>query len=305
MDAGPVKPANKPTETIKPEKAAISEDEAGKSRLGDGETMGTSPPESVEQQRNRGSDAEWAMVRLTRTSLIATAVTAGVAILAAGFTGLQWWETHSGGELQRDQVRAIQTQADAAKMQAAAAAKAADAALAQVEAIGASVGVAQESVGVARSQFSASERNAANQLRPYMQITSVRDGFTVGARPRIQWQARNAGNVPAYNANNEFVVAMLPRSPSVNPWKLLKPQRAPPVTIGPGTQFEGAMQLPTVLTEAHIQSLRAGEIAIYTVGYIEYEGAGRQRHRSHHCGMWFITDDGAVTGEACKSPRDF
>src|SRR5690606_18193053 len=63
--------------------------------------------------------AEWAMVHQTRWIIRLTLATAVAAIIATAFTGLQWWEAHTGGKTAEKQADAAVTLANAAKEQVA------------------------------------------------------------------------------------------------------------------------------------------------------------------------------------------
>ncbi len=236
--------------------------------------------------------AAWAIVALT-------CVTAIAAIAASVFTGLQWWEAHTGSRLIEKQVVAAQTLADAAKTQAQAARD-------QVNALQSSVDVAKQGVGVARDQLQNARNSIALQTRPYVKVV-VRgfQGFSVGSQATAIIDLINSGQSPARRVAILSGMAILRYPYGGKMMSLLSRGGSNSVTLSiqPGIDAPDTLQQKQRLTDGDIQVLKSGFGRMYLFVAITYFDLFDRPHHTFMCQNVHIDAGGATIAEVCETGR--
>lgn len=116
------------------------------------------------------------------------------------------------------------------------------------------------------------------QLRAYVNIAQVRVEHLMG-KARFYIEIRNYGQTPAYETTTESGVK-LAKFPLVEELPLRAEPPAGKVIIGPGTPIHNMLPAQRQLTEAEIQQLRDGSMAIYVFGRIKYRDAFKRRRET-------------------------
>jgi hypothetical protein len=149
-------------------------------------------------KRNRGSDAEWAMVKLAGATVGLTLVTAAAAIAASWAAWHQATDPTPGRH------------ADAAAKNAASAAKFAAAAQTQADA---SKSLAQSTAALAATggaQLGTARDTASRQLRAYVSVAPSRlTDFRDGTAPQGGAHVTTMGQTPAYDVRSRTYLAAL------------------------------------------------------------------------------------------------
>lgn len=168
------------------------------------------------QQRQPGTDAEWAMVNLTRRMFGVTLFTAALAVGATVFTGLQWWEAHTGSETANKQATAAVDLARAARAQVGVAASQVAVAKDQVRA-------AKEAAGIERQQLTQSRDLFAEEQRPIVQYDPSEPHTKLGVRALedgggFEWfyGVQSVGKSSAYKVRTTESLSVYGRAPQTN-----------------------------------------------------------------------------------------
>lgn len=129
-----------------------------------------------------------------------------------------------------------------------------------------------------RQTVRAMQESSERQLRAYVFVAAARiENYGVGQVPRAKLTIRNSGQTPAVRLINRASLGFDTFPPNVTP-PMEKGDAPPSRPLPPGSEFLVQPSLGRALNSDDVEGLKAGSVALYVTGTIQYHDAFDQPH---------------------------
>ena len=223
-------------------------------------------------------------------------VSAVVAIAAAIFTGLQWWEAHSSSATTEAQARAAEDLAKAAREQVAVASRSLEvsrslvaASRAQAEAqqsqattskllVAIQQQLADAQTDLAKTTESVQLPRLALERLAIVGIGDPPSGPNKMPGSSLSWTYRNVGGSAIRVLDDGFLLFVQEAAPAHLNWKEATPMAARNVQTGPGGTYGITSDARFQLSPEQTELVKAGKQSLYFADRIEYADTRDRRH---------------------------
>jgi hypothetical protein len=245
-----------------------------------------------------GSEVEWAMHRQARRTVWLSLFSMVAASLACVFTGLQWWEVHSGRDASQRLTEAATSAAIAAQSAATSARQQADAAVQQARIAAETASLLSQSLEAQRRTASAANvqaKSTSSNLdlqRPRIAISfSKPQTFRANTPTTALVTYRNTSNFPADALHTDAFVEIWPYPPDS---EKIRRELMMPRYLAEGNQSKlesqesnfGHPPLST-LTQKQIDEVESGNgLRLLVAAVAVYRDERGKTHHSFGCSTW-------------------